>query len=79
MALPNFGPYKTRAMRKVEQRIGRSLEDYLAAEYATKTQREIAASLLADFGVKVNHATVNRWMSDLGIEARFPGQKPEAA
>lgn len=73
MALPNFGPYKTRAMRKVEQRIGQPLEDYLAAEYATKTQREIADAL------GVNHGTVNRWMSDLGIESRFPGQKPEAA
>lgn len=73
MDVATFVPYKTRAMRKVEARIGRPLEVYLAAEYATKTQREIADAL------GVNNGTVNRWMRDLGVESRFPGQKPEAA
>lgn len=59
-------------MLKVEKRIGRDLEEYLAEAYQTKTQAQIGAALGLDA------STVNRWMRDLDIEARFPGQKPPA-
>ncbi len=60
-------------MLKVEARIGRPLEEYLAEAYQAKTQRQIGD----DLGIDVS--TVNRWMRELDIEARFPGQKPPEA
>jgi transposase len=57
-------------MLRVEKRIGRELEGYLAEAYQSKTQEQIAAEL------GVDRSTVNRWMRDLDIEARFPGQRP---
>lgn len=65
--------FKSRAMLRVEKRIGRPLETYLAEQYQAKTQTEIAAEL------GVSNASVSRWMRELDIEARFPGQRPEAA
>lgn len=62
----------TGPMRRVEARLGRSLRDYLAEQYATRTQAEIAAEL------GIGETTVGRWMRDLGVEARFPGQRPQA-
>lgn len=57
-------------MLRVEHRIGRLLEDYLADAYQSRTQAQIAEDLSVDV------STVNRWMRQLDIEARFPGQKP---
>lgn len=65
--------FKSRAMLRVERRLGRPLEEYLAEQYQTKTQTEIATEL------GVSGASVSRWMLELGIETRFPGQRPEAA
>lgn len=65
--------FKSRAMLRVEKGLGRPLEDWLAEHYQAKTQTEIAAEL------GVSNASVSRWMQELGIEARFPGQRPEAA
>jgi len=65
--------FKSRAMLRVEQKLGRPLEEYLAERYQAKTQTEIAVEL------GVSNASVSRWMQELGIEARFPGQRPEAA
>jgi DNA-directed RNA polymerase specialized sigma subunit len=62
--------FKSRAMLRVERRIGRSLEEFLAERYLVANQTQIAAEL------GVSNATVSRWMSELGIEARFPGQRP---
>lgn len=64
--------FKSRAMRKVEERIGRPLEDFLAERYQTMTQPQIAEEL------GVSGASVSRWMRELEIEARFPGQRPPA-
>jgi len=60
-------------MQRVERRIGRPLEEYLAAAYRSKTQEQIGIEL------GVDRSTVNRWMLALDIEARFPGQKPPDA
>lgn len=59
-------------MLAVERRIERSLEEFLAERYQAKTQRQIAAELGLDV------STVSRWMRELDIEARFPGQRPPA-
>jgi transposase len=67
------GTFKSRAMLRVEARIGRTLEEYFAERYATASQEQIAAEL------KVSGATVSRWMRELGIETRFPGQRPPAS
>jgi hypothetical protein len=64
--------FKSRAMLRVEARLGEPLEAWLAARYQTQTQPQIASEL------GVSGATVSRWMRELGIEARFPGQRPEA-
>jgi len=65
---------KTRPMRVVESRLERPLEDYIRERYvAGSTQAEIAREL------GVNNATISRWMSLLGIEARFPGQRGRVA
>ena len=60
-------------MLRVEARLGRPLETYFAERYETLTQPQIAEEL------GVSGATVSRWMAELGIEARFPGQRPSAA
>ncbi len=69
MATPLF---KSRAMVRVETRIGRPLEEYLAERYATLTQPQIADEL------GVSGASISRWMRELGIEARLPNQRPPA-
>lgn len=60
-------------MLKVERRIGRALEDFLAEAYQAKTQTQIAEEL------GVSNASVSRWMDELGIEARNQGARPPAA
>lgn len=62
--------FKSRAMLRVEERIKQPIEDYLAERYLTRTQPQIAADL------GVSDATISRWMRELGIEARYPGQRP---
>jgi CRP-like cAMP-binding protein len=70
METPTF---KSRAMVRMEQRLQRPLEEYLAERYLTLTQPQIAAEL------GVSDATVSRWMRELDVEARLPGQRPPAA
>ena len=62
----------TQPMRRVQARIGRPLDEYIREQYEVRTQAEIAAAL----GVTIG--TISKWMARLGIEARFPGQRPEA-
>lgn len=62
----------TGPMRRVEKRLGRPLADELRERYETQTLAEIATAL------GVSEATISRWMARLGVEARFPGQRPEA-
>lgn len=64
--------FKSRSMLRVEARIGRTLEAFFAERYQVANQTQIAEEL------GVSNATVSRWMRDLGIETRFPGQRPEA-
>lgn len=64
--------FKSRAMLRVESRLGRPLEEYLAEAYESKTQTEIAAVL------DISNASVSRWMRELGIEPRLQGQRPKA-
>lgn len=63
----------TGPMRRVQTRLQRPLEDFLRESYATRTLNEIAEEL------GVSQSTVHRWMTRYGIEARFPGQRPEEA
>lgn len=62
----------TRPMKRVEERLGRPLRDYLLEHYETKTLAEIGESL------GVTESAVSGWMDRLGIERRFPGQRPAA-
>lgn len=62
--------FKSRAMVRLEARLGRPIEDYLRERYLTAGQVEIASEL------GVSNATVSRWMRELGIEPRLPGQRP---
>lgn len=62
-------------MLRAEERIGRSLEEYFADRYQVLTQPQIAAELAAK-GIQVSDATISRWMRELDIEARLPGQRP---
>lgn len=65
---------KTKPMRVIEARMGRPLEELFRELYVERglTQAEVAAHL----GIEAS--TVSRWMTALGIEARFPGQRPKA-
>lgn len=59
-------------MRRLEARLGIDLEAFLRSRYVDqgKTQQEIAAEL------KIDVATVSRYMSRLGIETRvFASEK----
>lgn len=65
--------FKSRAMLRVERRIGRTLEAYFAERYQALTQEQIADELA------ISTASVSRWMYELGIEPRRQGQRPPAA
>lgn len=65
--------FKSRAMVRMEQRLGRPLEQALAELYETKTTTQIAEV----WGL--SNATISRWLKELGIEARLQGQRPPAA
>lgn len=62
-------------MLRVEDRLGRPLEVELRRLYWDEglTLAQIGLSL------GVDATTVSRWMATLGIEARFPGQRGNAA
>jgi hypothetical protein len=60
----------TGPMQRVEARLGRPLREYLAEQYAVKTLAEIGEEL------GVGESAVSRWMDRLGLERRFPGQRP---
>jgi hypothetical protein len=68
--MPTPPIFKSRAMLKVERRIGRPLEAFLEEAYQSKTQPQIAEEL------GISSASVSRWMAELGIEARLQGQRP---
>ena len=55
-------------MRQVEERVGKPLPIYLNEAYNARglSCREIAREL-AGLGTGVNHATVARWMNQLGV------------
>ena len=61
-------------MQTVEHRLGEPLEVYLTRRYHEDglTLREVGAELNLSVG------TVSRWLTALGIEARFPGQRKAA-
>ncbi len=65
-------------MLRAEAKLGRPLEDWFEEKYQTLTQPQMAAELKA-LGLKVSDASISRWMRELGIEARLPGQRPPAA
>lgn len=65
--------FKSRAMLRVEKRIGRPLEEYFEEQYKAKTQTQIAEEL------GISNASVSRWMVELGIETRLQGQRPPEA
>lgn len=65
--------FKSRAMVRMELKLGRALEVALAEEYASKTTTQIAEA----WGV--SNATISRWLKELGIEARLQGQRPPTA
>lgn len=71
--MPDAPIFKSRAMVRMEQRLGRALEVALAELYETKTTTQIAA----EWGL--SNATISRWLKELGIEARLQGQRPPTA
>lgn len=65
---------KSRGMQLVEHRLGRPLEDVLTELYVDQgmTVKQVATEL------GVSGASVSRWMSELGIAARYIGSKKAA-
>ena len=65
---------KSRGMQLVEHRLGRPLEEVLADLYVDQgmTVKQVAEEL------GVSSASVSRWMSELGIEARYIGTRKAA-
>lgn len=61
-------------MQITEHRLGRPLEDVLRELYVDEglTVKQVAARL------GVSSASISRWMSELGIEARYVGQSKVA-
>lgn len=67
--------FKSRGMQLVEHRLGRPLEVVLTELYISQgmTVREVAAE------IGVSTASISRWMSELGIAARYIGPKKAIA
>lgn len=65
--------FKTRAMVRVERRIGRPIEEFLEERYQSRTQLQIAEE------IGISQAAVGEWLRECGIEARFQGQRPPEA
>lgn len=65
----------TRPMLRIQARLGRPLAEALREMYLERgmTLAEVGAEL------GVSEASVSRFLSRLGIEARFPGQRAEVA
>lgn len=63
-------------MQKVQEKLGRSLKGYLEEQYASGTIDDVAAAIRRDASTSVDRSTVSKWMDRLGIERRFPGQRP---
>ena len=66
---------KTTAMQRTEYRLGEPLEEYLRRRY--NEDGVTLAVIAAEIGINVS--TASRWMAQLGIEARFPGQRGKAS
>ena len=66
---------KSRAMQRVEHRLGEPLETFLRRRYHVEGAN---LYVLADeLGLSVG--TLSRWFGTLGIETRFPGQRGKPA
>lgn len=65
-------------MQRVEGKLGEPLEGYLRTAYATMTLADIVDDIARRTGYRVSQSTLFRWFDQLGIERRFPGQRPEA-
>lgn len=65
---------KSRGMQLVEHRLGRPLDEVLTELYIDQgmTVKQVAAE------IGVSTASVSRWMSELGIQARYIGTKKVA-
>jgi hypothetical protein len=73
---PMTGP-----MRRVQAAFGRPLEEVLTELYFERgmTLNEVGAELGRVAGVDpLVESTVSRWMHRLGLDRRFPGQRPRA-
>lgn len=70
--MPHAPNFKTRAMVRIERRVGRPIEDYLDEQYRSRTQQQIADEL------GVSQAAVGAWLVQCGIEPRLQGQRPPA-
>jgi transposase len=62
---------KTRSMQVMEARLGEPLDVVIARLY--HEQGMTLAQVAERLGVTIG--TVSRWMTALGLEARFPGQR----
>lgn len=65
---------KSRGMQILEARLGQPLGIYLADRYRSGLSQEQIATELG-----VNRATVSRWMTAYGIEARYYGPRSKVA
>ena len=64
----------SRGMQLIEMRLGRPLAEVLRELYVDRgmTTKQVGAEL------GVSDASVSRWMSELGIEARYVGPRRKA-
>jgi CRP-like cAMP-binding protein len=73
MAEMIFAPLKSKAMQRMERRLGRPLEEVFRDLYVA--QRMSQAEVGEELGI--HPATVSRWLDELGIESRPPGRPKE--
>lgn len=66
---------KSRAMQRLEHRLGEPLEAFFQRRYHDEGANLYALS--DELGLSVG--TLSRWFAVLGIETRFPGQRAKAA
>lgn len=59
-------------MQVTEHRLGEPLEAYLERRYV---REGVTLAVIAE-ELGINVSTASRWMAQLGVEARFPGQRP---
>jgi hypothetical protein len=66
-------PIKTRGMQVIERQLNEPIEVFLERRYL----REGATTTEIGVELKLNESTISRWLRELSIPARLPGQRAD--